>query len=136
MQKLNDMLNLPVIEDNKNVKKDLIIPENGISDNVEIDYKHTRKNLYNLLELGEDALLNALDVAKQSESARSYEVVGALLKNLSDINHQLMDLSEKTKKITEPLKGDVTTGNVTNNAIFVGSTAELSKFLKNNEGEK
>jgi uncharacterized glyoxalase superfamily metalloenzyme YdcJ len=70
-------------------------------------------------------------VAKQSEHPRAFEVVGTLMKQLADINHQLMDLSEKRQKMKNAMKEPETTTNVTNNAIFVGSTAELNKMLKN-----
>jgi len=131
MDILNEVFNLPDTIEPK--RESLVIQhEENYNKNVNNDYEYTRKNLYNLLEQGEDALLNALDVAKQSESARAYEVVGSLLKNLADINHQLLDLTEKTKKINTKNEEKELQGNVTNNAIFVGSTAELSKFLKNN----
>ena len=99
---------------------------------LEYDYDKTRSNLHSLLQQGQDALMHALEVAKQSEHPRAFEVVGGLMKNLSDINHQLMDLHKKKKALeTQPTDDSNSVGNknVTNNAIFVGSTSELSKML-------
>lgn len=94
------------------------------------DYDAIRGNLYSILNQGQEALLHALEVAKQSEHPRAFEVVGNLMKNLSDINHQIIDLHTKRHKLeTGSREKTEETKNVTNNAIFVGSTAELSKMI-------
>lgn len=106
------------------------------SDKIEDDYDHARDNLRELLLHGKSALETALTVAKQSEHPRAFEVVGGLMKQLADINQQLMDVHQQKKKLEEPSKSQSTNKNTTNNAIFVGSTAELSKMLSNmNKGE-
>ena len=93
------------------------------------DYETTRSNLHSILNQGQDALFHALEVAKQSEHPRAFEVVGGLMKHLSDINHQLLDLHKK-KQALESGKPDDEKATITNNnAIFVGSTTELSKML-------
>jgi hypothetical protein len=95
------------------------------------DYETTRTNLHSLLTQGQDALFHALAVAKNSEHPRAFEVVGGLMKHVADINHQLLDLHKKRQQIeiaSEKKNGGSET-NVTNNAIFVGSTNELSKML-------
>lgn len=94
------------------------------------DFEATRNNLHSILQQGQQALEHALAVAKQSEHPRAFEVVGGLMKHLSDINGQLLDLHKKKQVIENP-KGVETpeSKNVTNNAIFVGSTSELSKML-------
>jgi len=93
------------------------------------DYETTRSNLHSILTQGQEALFHALEVAKQSEHPRAFEVVGGLMKHLSDINHQLLDLHKK-KQVLESGNDDSKKTNVTNNnAIFVGSTNELSKML-------
>jgi hypothetical protein len=93
------------------------------------DYETTRSNLHSILSQGQDALFHALEVAKQSEHPRAFEVVGGLMKHLSDINHQLLDLHKK-KQALESGKPDDEKATITNNnAIFVGSTTELSKML-------
>lgn len=104
-------------------------------DKIENDYDHARDNLRELLTQGKAALETALSVAKQSEHPRAFEVVGGLMKQLADINQQLMDVHQQKKKLEEPSKTQ-STKNTTNNAIFVGSTAELSKMISNmNKGE-
>lgn len=100
------------------------------SDKIESDYDKTRENLHDLLVKGKEALETALTVAKQSEHPRAFEVVGNLMKQLADINQQLMDIHQQKKKLEEPSKV-AAKNNTTNNAIFVGSTAELSKMISN-----
>lgn len=104
--------------------------------NLELDYETTRSNLHSILTQGQDALMHALAVAKNSEHPRAFEVVGGLMKHLSDINTQLLDLHKKKQQIDMP-KGKVSdTTNVTNNSIFVGSTSDLSKMLDSIRKEK
>lgn len=98
---------------------------------VDYDYDKSRSNLHNLLQQGQDALNHALEVAKSSEHPRAFEVVGNLMKQLADINHQLMDLHGKKRDLDAPSKGEVSKQVTNNNAIFVGSTAELSKLINN-----
>lgn len=102
-------------------------PTRQINHALDDDFETTRSNLHSLLTQGQDALYHALEVAKQSEHPRAFEVVGGLVKHLSDINAQLLDLHKKKQSIESPTKEDSKT--VTNNAIFVGSTSELSKML-------
>ena len=100
---------------------------------IESDYDTARDNLRELLTTGQNALMHALEVAKQSEHPRAFEVVGNLMKQLADVNQQLMDIHQQKQKI-DGNNGKVE--KVTNNAIFVGSTAELSKMISNmNKGE-
>ena len=104
---------------------------------LELDYETTRSNLHSILTQGQEALTHALSVAKNSEHPRAFEVVGGLMKHLSDINGQLLDIHKKKQSIEGP-KEDTNTKstNVTNNAIFVGSTSDLSKMLENMRKEK
>ena len=94
---------------------------------LENDFETTRSNLHSLLQQGQDALYHALEVAKQSEHPRAFEVVGGLVKHLSDVNTQLLDLHKRKQTIEAPTKKEAAVTN--NNAIFVGSTNELSKML-------
>lgn len=103
----------------------------NVEANINEDYVNTRTNLYNLLNTGQSALLDALEVARGSEHPRAFEVVGNLIKQLADINHQLLDLSEKKQKMVTKKDEPINPTTVNNNAIFVGSTSELSKMLKN-----
>ena len=100
---------------------------------IEDDYDKSRANLHELLLHGQAALDHALSVAKQSEHPRAFEVVGNLIKQLADVNQQLMDIHNQKKKLEEP--GKAAQKNVTNNSIFVGSTAELNKMIKKMQGE-
>ena len=97
---------------------------------VENDYNAIRNNLYTILNQGQEALFHALEVAKQSEHPRAFEVVGNLMKNLSDINHQIMDLHTKKNSLERKNKTEELPKTVTNNSIFVGSTAELAKMIE------
>ena len=92
------------------------------------DYEYSRAQLYSLVENGQEAVDGALDVAQQSDSARAYEVAGQLIKHVADTADKLMDLQKKVKEIDEVK--DKNTTNVTNNSLFVGSTADLQKMLK------
>ncbi len=102
---------------------------------IEDDYDHARDNLRELLMQGKSALETALSVAKSSEHPRAFEVVGGLMKQLADINQQLMDVHQQKKKLEEPTKGTASKEITHNNAIFVGSTADLSKMIKKMTGE-
>ena len=100
----------------------------SLVDDIKRDYEYTRGNLYSIIEKGQEALNGALEKAQETESARSYEVVGQLIKTVSDATDKLIDLQKKLKDLDEkPQKGPT---NVTN-ALFVGSTAELTKLLNN-----
>ena len=91
------------------------------------DYDYTRGNLYSLIEKGQEALNGVLELAQESDSARAYEVAGQMIKSVGDTTDKLIDLQKKMKELDEePNKGPT---NVTN-ALFVGSTAELSKLIK------
>lgn len=97
---------------------------------LEDDFESARNNLHLLLLDGQTALQTALDVAQQSEHPRAFEVVGNLIKQLADINQQLLDLHQQKQKLDEP-KGDSKKQVTNNNAIFVGSTSDLNKLIQN-----
>jgi len=101
---------------------------------IETDFDISRNNLRALLTQGQEALQHALEVAKQSEHPRAFEVVGNMVKQLADVNQQLMDLHQQKQKL-EGGTAKKDAKNVTNNAIFVGTSAELNRMLKklNNE---
>ena len=95
---------------------------------IDRDYEYTRGHLYSLIEKGQEAIDGILELSQQSDSPRAYEVAGQLIKNVADTTDKLMDLQKKLKDVNEePKKGPT---NVTNNALFVGSTADLQKMLK------
>ena len=105
-----------------------IIPKTGKDD--DIDYNYARENYYNLIERNQDAVEEMLEIAKQSEHPRAFEVVGQLIKSGLDANKELMALHKTKKELSIEKSGGV---NV-NNAVFVGSTAELQKLLKAKRG--
>ena len=104
-------------------------PIDKITEDLQKDYEYTRANLYSLVEKGQEALNGILEVAGEGGSARAYEVAGQIIKSVADTTDKLVDLQKKVKDIEDD-SDKPKAGNVTNNALFVGSTSELSKMLK------
>ena len=128
---LNEAFNVTgdvVSSEIETVEKKIESIASSIPDDLKKDYEYTRGNLYSIIEKGQEALNGILELAQESEMPRAYEVAGQLIKNVADATDKLIDLQKKLKDIDEQkIKGPT---NVTN-ALFVGSTAELSKLLKN-----
>ena len=131
---LDDAFNITPTEvevDQTEVKEPVGIqkPPRLTQDDITKDYEYTRGNLYSIIEKGQEAINGILELAQDSEMPRAYEVAGQLIKSVSDATDKLMDLQKKVKDVNEdsPQKGPSTV----NNALFVGSTAELAKLLKN-----
>ena len=110
----------------KPIKKPEIIKSKD--DDIEKDYVYSRANLYSLIEKGQEAINGIMEVAGEGGSPRAYEVAGQLIKSVADTTDKLIDLQKKLKDVEDETKK--TTNNVTNNAVFVGSTSELQKMLK------
>jgi hypothetical protein len=108
-------------------------PDRLVKTDIERDYEYTRGNLYSIIEKGQEAINGILDVAEQSDMPRAYEVAGQLIKSVSDATDKLMDLQKKLKDVNEEKEKAPT--NVTN-ALFVGSTADLQKLLKDQSKTK
>tara|TARA_Y100000356_G_C11150452_1_gene230375 strand:- start:289 stop:693 length:405 start_codon:yes stop_codon:yes gene_type:complete len=125
-QKLDELLD---ITEKAPVKKEtkVIIPRPKDNEDVSADYKYSRENFYNLIERGQDAIDGILELAKESEHPRTYEVAGQLIKNVGETTEKLLDLQRKLKDLKEV--PNTAPKNVTN-ALFVGSTAELQKMIK------
>ena len=129
--KLNEVLGIAEVDKTyenevlpKKMNTEVMVPEDKDPD---IDFETGRKNLYNLLDKGNEAIDGILGLAKEGEHPRAYEVAGQLIKTVSEVSQNLLDLQDKLKKIKDiPDKGPK---NVTN-ALFVGSTTELQKMLK------
>jgi len=102
----------------------------GDFEDADIDYKYSRENFYSLVERGQDAVTGILELAKESEHPRTYEVAGQLIKVVSEVTEKLADLQDKMKRLKEV--PDHAPRNVTN-ALFVGSTKELQSLLKTDE---
>ena len=135
---LDDAFNITPTEvevDQTEVKEPVGIqkPDRLTKNDIEKDYEYTRGNLYSIIEKGQEAINGILELAQDSEMPRAYEVAGQLIKSVSDATDKLMDLQKKVKDVNEdsPQKGP----NTVNNALFVGSTAELAKLLKNGAKE-
>ena len=134
MSKLDDTFNI----ESSIVPEVSTTPEGGcatrkgqlsnITDDVTKDYEYTRGNLYSIIEKGQEAINGILELAQDSEMPRAYEVAGQLIKSVSDATDKLMDLQKKLKDVNEEVASKGPT-NVTN-ALFVGSTADLSKLIK------
>ena len=130
------------LNDAFDVSNDIVQPEvvekkidkiKAVADDIKKDYDYTRGNLYSIIEKGQEALNGVLELAQESEQPRAYEVAGQLIKSVSDATDKLMDLQKKLKDVEEDkvAKGPSTV----NNALFVGSTAELAKMLKDGLGK-
>lgn len=127
---LSEKFNIKPMEPEIISRGELILPEAKTDDEaVQYDYEKTRNNLHSLLAQGQDALFTALEIAKQSEHPRAFEVVSNMIKQLADINLQLLDLTEKKQKLMT--KKEEPSRVTNNNAIFVGSTTDLFRALKN-----
>jgi len=122
-------ISLSDISDKKNIDLITQTSESIPVEDIKKDYDYTRANLYSLIEKGQEALNGIMELAAESDSPRAYEVAGQIIKSVGDTTDKLLDLQKKLKEMEDDnLKQ--TTNNVTNNALFVGSTAELSKLLK------
>ena len=108
------------------------LPEVKVPKEVDNDYEYQRRNFYQLVERGQDAIDGILELAKESEHPRSYEVAGQLIKNVADVTEKLGELQLKMQKLKEVPNN--APKNVTN-ALFVGSTSELQKMLKGKNNE-
>lgn len=128
---LNDTFNVSSeivsTETSKEILNTKIDKISAVADDIKKDYDYTRGNLYSLIEKGQEAINGILELAQESEMPRAYEVAGQLIKNVADATDKLMDLQKKLKDVEEEKQKGPT--NVTN-ALFVGSTADLAKLLK------
>ncbi len=132
--------NFDELDETFNVEADIVeTPDKKLekikstADDIRKDYDYTRGNLYSIIEKGQEALNGALELAQETESPRAYEVTGQLIKSISDATDKLLDLQKKLKEVEEDKSKGPT--NVTN-ALFVGSTADLAKLLKQQQGNK
>lgn len=127
-----DNLNEEFNVDNDIVQKTEIVKNEiggikTLSDDIKKDYDYTRGNLYSIIEKGQEAINGILEIAQESEMPRAYEVAGQLIKNVADATDKLMELQKKLKDVEEESQKGPST---VNNALFVGSTADLAKMLK------
>ena len=125
--KIDEALNIESsIVESKPIKP---VPPKVEKDDVKKDYEYTRANLYSLIEKGQEAINGIMELAGESASPRAYEVAGQLIKSVADTTDKLADLQKKLKDLEED-NSKSGPNSVTNNAVFVGSTTELQKLLK------
>ena len=127
-EKLNEVLDIAgeVVKEKKEISKEITIPQ----PDTDTDFEYGRENLYKLIEKGNTAIDGILSLAKEGEHPRAYEVAGQLIATVSQVSQNLLDLQEKLKKLKEV--PDSAPKNVTN-ALFIGSTTELQKLLKDKQ---
>ncbi len=101
--------------------------------NVNTDYEYSRDTYYELIEKGRESLELMIEVARESEHPRAFEVLSGMIKNISDVNDKLMDLNKKNKDIKQEPKQIGQEGGTTNNNVFIGSTADLQRILRDEE---
>jgi len=124
--KIDDQLN-NLLDISTDIKKETeLVPLPSRVQNIETDYKYARENLYNLVERGQDAIDGILELSKETEHPRAYEVAGQLIKTVGETAEKLIDLQSKLKK----LEGEEQKVGTQHNHLYVGSTSELQKFLK------
>jgi len=131
MKKLDDAFNISeteVVETEKVGITPEQKPDRITKDDITRDYEYTRGNLYSIIEKGQEAIDGILELAQESDMPRAYEVAGQLIKSVSDATDKLMDLQKKLKDVNEETQSKGP--NTVNNALFVGSTAELAKLIK------
>ena len=135
MKDSTDIINetLGVVEEVTNpvVKKEPVVVPVG-NDDIDKDYAYQRQNFYSLVERGQDAIDGILDLCKETEHPRAYEVAGQLIKTVGDTAEKLLDLQKKMKDLNNENEGVKTQ----HNHLYVGSTSELQKFLKKEKNKK
>ena len=136
--KVNEILGIDKPEPKKEiVKQDFkpVVPRREDNDKADVDneYKYSRENYYNLIERGQEAIEGILDIAREGQHPRAYEVAGQLIGQVGQTVDKLQDLQKKLKDLKELPK---TANQNIKNALFVGSTAELQKMLKKDENTK
>ena len=127
MSKLDETFNVEPLE-LTTYKKQEVVQTGSAEKDISNDYEYTRENLYNLVENGNAALEDLVELAKQSEHPRTYEVLATLIKTIGDTTDKLSVLHEKQQKLNNEVESS---GDVTNNNLFVGSTTDLIDILKN-----
>jgi len=127
-EKLNDILDIESEIKTQTAEVVKKLPDR--TDNIETDYRYARENLYNLVERGQDAIDGILELSKETEHPRAYEVAGQLIKTVGETAEKLIDLQSKLKKLEDEETQKIGTQH---NHSYVGSTSELQKFLKKNK---
>lgn len=132
LEKIGESLGIPFVSEEKK-ETSVVKIETDQSKQLENDFQQVRKNLKNLVSTGEEALEGILKVAQEGDSPRAYEVAAAMLKTVSEINKDILEMHHKVKQIEKP---DVVEKNTTNNSIYVGSTSDLQDLINTARSRK
>jgi hypothetical protein len=133
--KLNDTFNIAnTVDVDVEIVKSEPVAKPTVTD-IETDYKYSRENYYSIIEKGQEAIQNALELAQELDTARGYEVVGHLIKSVSDAADKLINLQQKMKDI-EDIRPKGPSSVTTNNVVFTGTTAEALKMIKKQFSEE
>ena len=127
---ISDSLGLPPMPEPNKSEIEVFLPKRDAN----ADYEFARQKLYDMIEMGQDALNDIVDIAKQSESPRAFEVAANLIKTLADTNKDLLELAKKNKELNNNENSD--NPKTVNNNLFVGSSAELLKMIKDKANEQ
>lgn len=132
LEKIGESLGIPFVPEEK--KETSVVKVNiDESKQLEIDFQQVRKNLKNLVSTGEEALEGILKVAQEGDSPRAYEVAAAMMKTVSEINKDILEMHHKVKQIEKP---NIVEKNTTNNSIYVGSTSDLQDLINTARSRK
>jgi len=124
--KLNQILEIGTDISTRTKEVSRVVSNKNRTENIDTDYRYARENLYNLVERGQDAIDGILQLSKDTEHPRAYEVAGQLIKTVADTAEKLIDLQQKLQN----LEGETSSVTTQHNHLYVGSTSELQKFLK------
>jgi hypothetical protein len=137
--KLNGLFEIPssanaIVEEGKDLLQQAEVISKKLS-NIDDDFDYARKNLRDLIDRGQEAIDGIMVIAREGEHPRAYEVIGQLINTISSANKDLLELSKKYKDINDESSGHEATTQVTNNSLFVGSTAELQKMIRGDDAD-
>lgn len=133
LEEIGNALGIPFVPEKKEQEKNIVKIETQKDDKTESDFQEVRKNLRNLIATGEEAIEGILKVAQEGDSPRAYEVAATLIKTVSEINKDIIDIHQRMKSIEQ---SKVVQHNTTNNSIFVGSTSDLQDLINSARSRK
>jgi hypothetical protein len=132
LEKIGESLGIPFVNEEKK-ETPIVKVEIDESKQLEVDFQQVRKNLKNLVSTGEEAIEGILKVAQEGDSPRAYEVAAAMIKTVSEVNKDIIEMHHKMKQIEKPT---VVEKNTTNNSIYVGSTSDLQDLINTSRSRK
>jgi hypothetical protein len=133
LEKIGEALGIPFIPEEEKKETPIVKIEIEESKQLEVDFQQVRKNLKNLVSTGEEAIEGILKVAQEGDSPRAYEVAAAMIKTVSEVNKDIIEMHHKMKQIEKPT---VVEKNTTNNSIYVGSTSDLQDLINTSRSRK